>query len=423
MWDHGGMSADAARRVAWAVFAVALGLLLADVALAWQTRNIDAQSGLGGSAGNAALGLAFALVMLAFPIAGILIASRRPETPIGWLLLAIGVGWGIANESYSDYGLLLHPGSLPGAALIGIVGSVMWAPTIGLTGTYLLLLFPDGRLPGRRWRIVGYVSVLGIVVGTGALLVTPGPMTSGGYRHSENPLGIAALHGVTQIAQFALVVIPLGMVASAASLVVRFRRAGLVERQQIKWLATAATVVAATYLVVMPVSALVNASWSAAPGWIQVGQAVALLSFGLIPTAIAIAVLRHGLYTIDVIVRKTLVYAALVACLALLYAASVYTIDSAVRTISGASGTLAVSLSTLVAVIAFQPLRSRIQRAVDRRFYRARYDAIQILESFGGRLRDHVDLETLREEVLEVVTETLHPTHVALWLRPTGERS
>jgi MFS family permease len=410
-----------ARRVAWAVFAVALALWLVDLVIAWLTRSADTQSSWGGNDANVALGLAFALVVLAFPIAGILIASRRPELPIGWLLLAIGVGWGIANESYSDYGLLLHPGALPGAALVGIVGSVMWAPTIGLTGTYLLLLFPDGQLPGHRWRIVGYISVLGIVVGTGALLLTPGPMTSGGYRHSENPLGIGALHSITQIAQLALVVIPLGMVASAASLVVRFRRAGPVERQQIKWLAAAAAIVAATYLVVMPASALIS-SWStSAPGWIQAGQAAALISFGLIPTAIAIAVLRHGLYTIDVIVRKTLVYASLVTCLALLYAASVYTIDSAVRTISGESGTLAVSISTLVAVIAFQPLRSRIQRTVDRRFYRARYDAIQILDTFSGRLRDHVDLETLREEVLEVVTETLHPAHVALWLRPAGD--
>ena len=105
-------------------------------------------------------------MMLAFPIAGLLIATRRPQTPIGWLLLAIGVGWGLANSTYSDYGLRLHPGSLPAADYAGIVGSVLWAPTIGITATFLLLVFPDGHLPGARWRYVAYVSAFGILVGT-----------------------------------------------------------------------------------------------------------------------------------------------------------------------------------------------------------------------------------------------------------------
>ena len=313
--------------------------------------------------------------MMLASIAGVLIATCCPETPIGWLLLAIGVGWGLANSTYSDYGLRLHPGSLPAADYAGIVGSVMWAPTIAITGTFLLLLFPDGHLPGPRWRYVGYVSALGILVGTLSMLVAPGHMKDAGYPHVDNPLGISALGSVTGYGQAALLLVLLAIPASAASLIVRYRHSSPTERQQIKWLVAAAATVAAIYLVVWPVSAIASPSGDAGPTWLQAARMLALLSFGLIPVAIGIAVLRHGLYAIDVIVRKTLIYGMLIACLALLYVASVYAIESAVRTVSGQSGTLAVTISTLVVAIAFQPLRSRIQRAVDHRFYRARYDA------------------------------------------------
>ena len=176
---------------------------------------------------------------------------------------------------------------------------------------------------------------------------------------------------------------------------------------------------AAIYLVVWPVSAIASPSGEVGPAWLQAARLLALLSFGLIPVAIGIAVLRHGLYAIDVIVRKTIIYGVLIACLSLLYIGSVYAIESAVRTVSGQSGTLAVTISTLVVAIAFQPFRSRIQRAVDRRFYRARYDATRTLETFSAHMRDLVDLEALNDEVLEVVTGALHPSHATLWLRST----
>jgi hypothetical protein len=151
-----------------------------------------------------------------------------------------------------------------------------------------------------------------------------------------------------------------------------------------------------------------------------VSQGFALVSFGLIPVAIGIAILRHRLFDIDVIVRKTLVYAALVACLAGIYLGGVYAIEGVVRQLSGGSGTLAVTLSTLAVAVAFQPLRSRIQAAVDRRFYRGRYDAAQTLEAFSARLRGEIDLDALSGDVIALVGDALHPAHVALWLRPTG---
>jgi hypothetical protein len=413
------MSARVSRRVAWMVFAIVLVLSAVDIVFFGLTYKLQAQSSWANN--SLWVGFGFGLMMLAFPLCGAVIATRRPELPIGWLLLTIGLGWALSNAtSYSDYGLRLHPGSLPLADYAAVLGSVMWVPTIGLTGTHLLLLFPDGRLPGRRWRFVAYLSALGIAVGSAALILTPGRMTDAGYPHTENPIGVSALGSVTGVAQAALILIPVAIVGSAASLIVRYRRSSALERQQIKWLAASAAVVAAIYLIVMPLS-LVSPSSSADPAWLQAAQAIALLSFGLIPVAIGVAVLRHGLYTIDVIIRKTIVYAALIVSLALLYIGGVYAIEGVVRTVSGQSGTLAVTLSTLMVAVAFQPLRSRIQRAVDQRFYRARYDASRTLEAFTGRMRDQVDLETLSDEVLEVVRGALHPSHATLWLRSTGD--
>jgi hypothetical protein len=205
-------------------------------------------------------------------------------------------------------------------------------------------------------------------------------------------------------------------VASAASLVVRFRRAGLVEREQVKWLAAAAGVSAWIYLGDLVVS-VVAAGSGPEPVWRVVLDDTFVVSLGLIPIAIGIAVLRYRLYDIDVIIRRTLVYAALVGCLAVVYLVGVFAIQAAVRSVSGQSGTLAVTVSTLLVAAAFQPLRTRIQRAVDHRFYRRRYDAARTLESFSGRLREQVEIETVSGEVLDVVRQTLQPVHVSLWLR------
>jgi hypothetical protein len=213
------------------------------------------------------------------------------------------------------------------------------------------------------------------------------------------------------------------MIAAAISLIVRFRRSHGVARQQVKWLAAAAGLVAVTYLIIETISVTVAPEGTHAPTWLLVIQGAALLSFGLIPAAIGIAILRYRLFDIDRLVRRTLVYAALVACLALIYLAGVFTIEAAVRSVTGGSSTLAVTLSTLAVAVAFQPLRRRIQAIVDRRFYRARYDAAQTLEAFSARMRGEIDLETLTGDVVSVVRDALHPSHTTVWLRPSdGER-
>ncbi len=417
MHADGDRGSRALTATAWAAFALCVALWAVALVFGWLSRSLAAATSWSGG-GFLPIAL-FVIALSTFPVTGLLISTRRPGNRIGWLLLAIGLGWGVANStSYSDYALRLHHPSLPGAVTLAAVGSSVWIVPIGLTGTFLILLFPDGRLPGRRWRAVAWLSAAGMVVGVLSLMLTPGSLAGAGYPHSRNPYGIAPLAREIDAAKFALLVVPAMMVASAASLIVRFRRARGDARQQVKWLAAAAAVVASIYAVVEPLSALVNPGETHAPWWMVVAQDVALMSFALIPVAIGIAILRHRLFDIDLIVRRTLVYAVLVACLAGIYLAGVFVIEAAVRRVTGGSGTLAVTVSTLAVAAAFQPLRRRIQSAVDRRFYRGAYDAARTLDAFGARLRGEVDLEALTADVLAVVGEALHPAQAAVWLRP-----
>jgi hypothetical protein len=411
------MSHRAARLSAWAVFALACALWVADLVFAYLTRGLQVNTNW---STNFAVGIAYGLMVLSFPIAGLLICTRRPGSRIGWLLLATGLCWILSGATtVADYGLRLHPGSIPAAAHLAVLGSALWVPAIGICGTYLLLLFPDGRLASPRWRWVLHLSTFVVVAGTLSLLLTPGLMGDAGYPHTVNPLGVGALATVLGYAHGILIVLPLAMVLSAASVVVRFRRAGAVERTQITWLAAAASMVVIIYAAVLPMSALVAPS-EVPPGWLQAAQAVALLSFGLIPAAVLVAVLRYRLYEIDVIIRRTVTYTVLAAVLGATYLAGVWLLGWMLRSLTGASGALAVTLSTLAVWAAFQPLRGRVQSLVDRRFARERYDANRTLEAFSGRLRDQLDLETLSGEMVEAVQVTLHPAHVSLWLRPIG---
>ncbi|HEX2376614.1 MAG TPA: hypothetical protein VHI30_03565 [Gaiellales bacterium] len=406
------------RRLAWAVFAATCVLWVLAIVTTWLTRDLSSPESLGSTSADAVVGIAMAVVLLAFPIAGVVVAVRQPANPVGWILLAIGAGWGLLAgvTSYADYGLRLHPGSVPAANVAAALTVSVWAVPVGLTGTFLLLLFPDGRLPGPRWRWVAYVAALTTVLGATTGPLDPGALESTPYSHTSNPLGIGGMGPVVGVLNYAVLVLAVTMAASAVSLVVRFRRSGRVAREQVKWLAAAAGASASIYLVDLCASLLFGGS-GPQPVWRVALDDAFVLSVGLTPIAIGVAVLRYRLYEIDVIIRRTLVYAALVGCLAALYLGGVYAIQTAVRSVSGQSGTLAVTTSTLLVAAAFQPLRSRIQRAVDHRFYRGRYDAARTLETFSGRLREQVDIEAVSGEVLEVVRQTLQPAHASLWLR------
>jgi hypothetical protein len=406
------------RRLAWVVFAATCVLWVLAILTTWLTRDLASPETLGSTSADAVVGIAIGVVLLAFPIAGVVVAIRQPANPVGWILLAIGAGWGLLAgvTSYADYGIRLHPGSVPAADLAAALTVSVWAVPVGLTGTFLLLLFPDGRLPGPRWRWVARVAALTTVLGATTGPLDTGALESTPYAQTPNPLGIGGMGPVVGVLNYGVLVLALTMAASAVSLVVRFRRSGPVAREQVKWLAAAAGASASIYLVDLCASLLAGGS-GPEPVWRVALDDAFVLSVGLTPIAIGIAVLRYRLYEIDVIIRRTLVYAALVGCLATLYLGGVYAIQAAVRSVSGQSGTLAVTISTLLVAAAFQPLRSRIQRAVDHRFYRGRYDAARTLESFSGRLREQVDIEAVSGEVLDVVRQTLRPAHASLWLR------
>jgi hypothetical protein len=377
------------------------------VAFGWHARHSS-----GGVVGFAWL-LPFA-VALAFTTVGALVASRRPENAIGWIFCAVGLvmlteGF---TESYANLALFARSGSLPGGRVAAWASAWLGGP--GLLGifAFLLLLFPDGRLPTRRWRPVAWVAALAIAVVTFLHAFRPGRLRNSAFPSVANPFGIEALAGVRDLLEFAAFLLMLGTVlVSAVSLVVRFRRARLLERQQIKWFAYAGAFLALVFV------AGPTVLWSpAVPGWVWF-CAFFLAVVGM-PVCAGIAILRYRLYDIDLIINRTLVYGSLTATLVALYFGSIVLLQRVFVVLTGGRSTLAIVASTLLIAALFSPLRRRIQSFIDRRFYRSKYDAAKTLEAFSARLREETDLETLRNDLVVVARKTMQPAQISLWLRP-----
>jgi hypothetical protein len=359
------------------------------------------------------------LAVLAFPIVGALIASRQARNAVGWVLLGIGFVV-ILSETlglYAHYALTVRPGSLPGGEVALALDQHLWVPVIGLPGTFLILLFPDGHLPSPRWRPWARFCAFALILCYVGLSILPGDLADAGYPDVRNPLGIEALSGIADAAVIVVALIPIAMVGCAVALIRRFRRSHGLARVQLKWLAAAAGVVAGAYLCVM----VLNLAFGGPdPQWLTVVSTLAILAFVLIPIAIGIAIFRHRLYDIDVIINRTLVYFGLTATLTAAYIIVVTILQGLLRPVAGQSQ-LAVAGSTLVVAAIFRPARNRIQTLVDRRFYRSKFDAESTLATFSARLRDEVDLETLTADLLAVVDRTMKPATSSLWLRLPGE--
>ena len=356
-------------------------------------------------------------VTLAFSTIGAIIVSHRPKHPIGWLFCVIGLLAGIDHfcGEYAIYALLAHPGALPAGEVGAWVRSWVWALYVGI-GMFLVLLFPDGRLPSRRWRPFAWSVVTVVFLSVMALAFSPGPVD--GLGPIENPLGIESLGffarevDVVAVVE-ALLFIPLASVA-AGSLLVRLRRSRGVERQQVKWFAYGEVV-----LVIGTIAAYTISEASSVPWWVpSVGFLLTMVGIAGLPIGVAIAVLRHRLYDIDLLINRTLVYGSLTATLVALYFGGIVVLQRIFVTLTGQQSTLAVVASTLVIAALFTPLRRRIQSFMDRRFYRRKYDARKTLEAFSARLRDETDLDALNDELVGVVSETMQPAHVSLWLPP-----
>jgi hypothetical protein len=421
------MSRRTATWLAWSLGALSVVMFVAAVVLYFVTRSVQPPSSWG--TGGLSAVLIFLVPYLAFPVVGALIASRRPENPIGWICLAAGIFWMLSDltSGYGTYGLLVaRPGSVPFPAAIGSLGEWMWAPTAGL-GTYLILLFPDGRLPSRRWRPLAWLSGAVIVLVSAGFALSPGRLPDlGGVR---NPFGLEKYPWIADVTQALPLLLLLCLLASALSLVLRFLRSGGEEREQIKWLAFAALILGLVGFSSFVIPGIISphATSGADPLWENLLEDTVTLSFAGVPVAVGIAILRYRLYEIDVLINRTLVYGALTAILVALYFGGIVVLQRLFVVFTGEKSTLAVVASTLLIAALFNPLRRRIQSFIDRRFYRSKYDAAKTLEAFSSKLRDETDLDALSNDLVGVVRETMQPSHVSLWLRPdtapTGEQA
>jgi hypothetical protein len=342
-------------------------------------------------------------------VGAVIVPRLSPRNPIGWLFCATGLSFGVIHFSgeYVVYTLLAAPGSLPAGEALAWILAWLWVPVVGLQ-VFLLLLFPDGRLPSRRWRWFFWLSLLLILIGAVSVAFSPGEMNVG-LGPIYNPLGVEGLPNSYEPVQALVLTL---IFVSAASLFVRLRRARGVERQQIKWFAYTAMVASSGAILTYTVSEVIGSLWLEWVGYV-------LLQVGLIgiPISMGIAILRYRLYEIDLIINRTLVYGSLTAILALVYLGSVTALQYLLSLLTGQGNTLAIVVSTLAIAALFNPLRRRIQSFIDRRFYRRKYDAAKTLEAFASRLRYETDLERISEDLLEVVDETMQPSHISLWLR------
>ncbi len=351
----------------------------------------------------------FVGVQLGAATAGAIISSRLPRNAVGWIFLGIGLLLGLlfAAGAYASLGIDVKQGSfLPGSQIAAWVGSWIFIPAAFGLPMFLLLLFPDGHFVSKRWRWAGWVLGVVVVMATAAKAFLPGHIPPG----FENPFAPGGAAGeVLRVLDRVTDAIALPAFALAvAGLVIRLWRSRGVERQQPKWFAFSAALVAAG----LSSSVFLPGEW--AP---DLAFLVGLLALAGLPVAAGIAILRHRLYDIDVIVNRTLVYGSLTVALVALYVGSVVSLQYVFRVLTGGGSQLAIVASTLIIAALFNYLRHRIQGFIDRRFYRRKYDAARTLEEFSAKLRGETDLEDLSDGLVGAVRDTMQPEHASLWLR------
>ena len=339
------------------------------------------------------------LATFVFATVGAAIVWRRPEHPIGWIYCASGLLLSTNSVTGSYLGHLLVDPTAPFGLVVQIANGVTFFDGFLLPLTFGLLLFPDGHLLSPRWR------PFGVFVAFVLVLFVVGPVVA-------NVAG-----GGGDVPPVVLVAAFSAIFGTGVSVIVRWRRASGPERAQLKWVGASGTLFVALVIGEVAVSLLAPDTGTVLGSSLgDLVWFVLSLSFMLIPLSIGIAILRYRLYDIDVLINRSLVYGVLSAVLAATYFAVVLAFETILRPITAGSE-VSVALSTLVVVALFSPLRQRIQRLVDRRFYRSRYDAARTLDAFSVRLRDEVDLEAVRVSLLGAVDQTVHPAQADLWLR------
>lgn len=402
------------RQLGWMLWLIDVMTIITGIIMFTRTTSSDQIAGL---LGTYSLVIAF----LAFPVIGALIISRRPENTIGWIFCAIGLGTAFTSFSaaFEQTALVNHTDAAPIVGVITVLGNMVWPMNLAL-GTWLLFLFPTGRLPSPRWRLVFWLDVV-VSVGSAMIsLVTPGYLESG--NRIWNPLGIVGTESL--IAMLNNVGGPIFIfcaLASLISIIVRYVKSRDTQRQQIKWFALGAVAMAA--VIIVSIVVIPEENW--------LSNVTFALGIVMLPIGAGIGVLRYRLFDIDVIINRTLVYGSLTAILAAIYFAGVVGVQSLVNivtrheltNVSAAQSPVLIVVTTLLIAALFTPLRRRIQQFIDRRFYRSRYDARKTLDRFATSLRSEVELHHLTESLLETVEQTMQPAHASLWLRmPESER-
>jgi hypothetical protein len=372
-----------------AILAIALPLVvvIADAALSWPSGGFYA---------------AFAPTVIAFAAVGWLICVRRPDNVIGPLLLAFSLIFAV----YFPIDLLVRLGSPAPAVQVAATFSAATDAPGFIVVAVTLILFPDGRLPGRGWRWVPIVAVVGIVSAMIGFTLNEGPLAA--FPSVENPIAIPGFPGaiVGEVGYVCLVVL---LVAAVGALVARWRRGGPTERAQVKWVGAAA-------LVLLVAEAINLATFDVSdPFGSPAAIVLATVATALVPVSIGIAILRYRLYEIDRVISRTIGWAVVTGLLVAVFAGGVLALQALLAGFTQGQ-TLAVAASTLIAFALFQPVRRRVQRTVDHRFDRARYDGERTAAAFAERLRDEVDLETLATEFEQTAIRALHPTAASMWL-------
>jgi signal transduction histidine kinase len=385
-----------ASRIAWGIFA--LFVVVAPVGI-WLLLQVEEW-------GRAADDLVLSLIFMAFGFVGALVASRQPRNAIGWLFLGITLMVLVAffSDTYARYSFRVRPEPLPGAVFAAWISSWAWVAFISPTLTFLPLLFPDGRLPSPRWRPIAWTMGAFEVLAVAGFALEPGPLE--GYRIS-NPFGVEALSGLARVMEgpTLLLLLVLALV-SVASLILRYRRATGERRQQIKWFAYAAALLAAWFVG----SAVLEAIGFQSTIVDTVGSAV---SFAGIPIGAGIGILKYRLFDIDIVINRTVLYAVLAAVITALYVGIVVGIGALV----GSQGSLPLSiLATAVIAVAFQPLRERARRFANRLVYGKRATPYEVLSEFGERLAGSYATEDVVPRLARVVGEGVGAAGATVWL-------
>ncbi|MDQ3956568.1 MAG: hypothetical protein M3285_13570, partial [Actinomycetota bacterium] len=369
---------------AWAAFWVVAALFVFGFVTAYINRHGEVPQ-VWGTASSPLTNQVFFLTMFVFPLVGIFIASRLPRNKIGWVLLAIGLGWGLisASESIMYNGVPIGSTSAPTWLSVWIaIGAGAWVPPILMMGVYLILLFPDGKVPSPRWRWLPWFAAIGGVVVMVSITFFPGSLSDAGYPKIQNPLGIEPLRPVLEIMQVSLGAVPFSFLASAVALVQRFRRSSGVQRLQLKWLSAAAGLVALISIVMILATVSTTPAEEAAPPWVSFLQQLALFSFVLIPIAAGIAILKYRLYDIDVVINKTIVFGALAAFITGIYVAIVVGIGTLLGSTDEPNLALSIAATAVVA-IAFSPVKDKTQRLANRLVYGHRASPYEVMTNLA----------------------------------------